>query len=164
MTAQPEPGCCLEHRCRRSQPIRVFRSELTGTWYAVTQWADRGEGRIESVQKHRVHTGDAQQLEMLFDAWEAREEGRRQIVDVPLPAGEEPITLTVDRTSGTPPSPWEMRRKMDEAEAPAAECRWCGQALHFRGGLFRGPDEKSICPQFGSGNPIATHEPRALPT
>jgi hypothetical protein len=130
----PEPRCCREHRCRRSQPIRVFRSELTGTWYAVTEWADRGGGSIEAMQKHRVHPHDAEQLETLFDAWEARAEGRRQILDVPLPS----LELEADPAG------------------PAPVCRWCGELLHQRiGGVWRGPDDKVTCDSAQH-----VHEPR----
>ncbi len=32
--------CCNEHGCRRKKPIMLMRSELTGTWYIVTDYTE----------------------------------------------------------------------------------------------------------------------------
>lgn len=85
MTIERKPRCCSEHRCLRSQPIRVFRSQFTNTWYVVTQWADRGGGKIEAMQKHAMYPADAQRLEMLFNAWLDQDGGHQAITDVALP-------------------------------------------------------------------------------
>jgi hypothetical protein len=47
-------ACCPEPGCRRKQPIRLVQSGLTGRWYFVTRWKDRGDGLIEAVEKHMV--------------------------------------------------------------------------------------------------------------
>jgi len=85
MASQIDPPCCDEHRCQRHQPIRVVRSELTGTWYAVTQYAERVGGAIESLQKHRIAEADQVTLERLFSTWERLEEGARPVRTVELP-------------------------------------------------------------------------------
>ncbi len=68
MTVEIVPPCCGEHTCQRSQPIRVLRSGLTGTWYVVTQYAVRGNGAVEAAQKHQMHPDDAAALEAAFQA------------------------------------------------------------------------------------------------
>lgn len=57
--------CCAEHDCRRGQPIRVLRSELTGTWYVVTRYTERADGSIVAEQKHSLHPEDAARLNAL---------------------------------------------------------------------------------------------------
>lgn len=57
--------CCLEPGCRRSQPIRLLRSGLTGQAYFVTRWKDRGDGVIEATEKHAVPADVAALLDSL---------------------------------------------------------------------------------------------------
>lgn len=45
-------GCCDEPGCRRSQPIKILRSGLSGRWYVVTRWKDKGNGVIVAFEKH----------------------------------------------------------------------------------------------------------------
>lgn len=61
-------GCCIEHNCRRSKPIRVLRSALSGSWYAVTDYIDRGNGLIEAKTKHRLANEDQETLNRLYVA------------------------------------------------------------------------------------------------
>lgn len=93
MTSELRPACCDEWRCRRSQPMRVARSELTGTWYVVTEYAERAGGAFESRQKHSPYPADASWLEDLYqDAQRMRRIDRgemsRPFVDVELPADQ----------------------------------------------------------------------------
>lgn len=64
-----EPRCCSEWKCRRSQPIRLVRSELSGSWYAVTRWKERPgvPGAIEAIDKHRLPEDLQLQLERMRD-------------------------------------------------------------------------------------------------
>lgn len=150
MAAEPTPACCGEYRCTRSQPIRVARSELTGMWYAVTEHAERANGGFEARQKHMLHPADAAQLETAHQAMLA------QLAPLGIKEMAEPDLV---REYAADPE----RGKVARTEAPEVECRWCGEPLHETlSGTFRGPDGKLICSQFGSGNPIATHEPRAV--
>jgi hypothetical protein len=62
-------GCCNEHGCRRKKPVKLVRSGLTGTWYVVTAYTDRGNGRIEALAKHAL---DEQTQEWLQAAFASR--------------------------------------------------------------------------------------------
>jgi hypothetical protein len=61
-------ACCPESSCRRTQPMMLMRSDLTGTWYVVTRWR-RLPGAPETsylaVAKHRLPDDQQAQLERL---------------------------------------------------------------------------------------------------
>ena len=52
-------GCCGEHECRRSEPIRLYLGDLSGQVYAVTRsrvHVERPDGRNtrRAVERHEV--------------------------------------------------------------------------------------------------------------
>jgi ribosomal protein L24E len=129
----------------------VARSELTGRWYAVTAHAERAGGGFESMQKHAVHPADAEQLEAAHQALLA------QLAPLGIKEMAEPDLV---REYAADPERGKVAPTEPEAPAVEAKCRYCGEPLH-RGAnsLYYGPGGAAVCPQFGSGNPIATHEP-----
>ncbi len=68
-------GCCNEHGCRRKKPIMPMRSGLTGTWYVVTDYTNRGEGRYEAKTKHALSPDQAAQLDAMREALAASTPG-----------------------------------------------------------------------------------------
>jgi hypothetical protein len=148
MAAEQAPACCGEWRCTRGQPIRVARSELTGMWYAVTAYAERANGGFESMQKHMLHPADAEQLEAAHQAAEHLAAIQR---------GELPRPVRVVEL------PQDMPAGVEPATPPEVPCRWCGEPLHLgRGGMYRGPDEKSVCVATTVPDGQYVHEPRAV--
>lgn len=65
-----ERDCCNEMGCRRKKPIKLMRSELSGTWYFVTDYthAKHGEDTWRATTKHEVDPAQARQLEAMRDA------------------------------------------------------------------------------------------------
>ena len=62
-------GCCDEMGCRRTKPMMLMRSALTGVWYVVTDYRERGShGLFWSKTRHRLRDDQQAQLnEMLAD-------------------------------------------------------------------------------------------------
>lgn len=56
---------CCNGACRRTNPIRVLMSDLTGRAYAVTRWSRKGDF-VDAQEKHDV-TRDVTIL--LSEAW-----------------------------------------------------------------------------------------------
>lgn len=46
--------CCDEAACRRKQPLRIARGELSGHWFLVTKHRPVGAPNYESLQRHDV--------------------------------------------------------------------------------------------------------------
>ena len=55
--------CCNEYGCKRKKPVMLMRSDLTETWYVVTDYTKRGEGQFTAKVKHRLADNQQQQLE-----------------------------------------------------------------------------------------------------
>lgn len=90
-----EPKCCREHRCRRSQPIKVQRGFFT--WYAITQWKDQGNGVTESMQKHELEPVICDALEFAHSHKEQFYAWARERNDAPAePAAPEHVTESDD--------------------------------------------------------------------
>lgn len=53
---------------RDGKPCKVMRSELTGTWYAVTRWQEQRQGQYLALSRHPVEAESAAQLESMRDA------------------------------------------------------------------------------------------------
>lgn len=58
-------GCCNEHGCERKNPILLIRSDLTDTWYVVTDYTDKGNGHFVAKTKHRLSDDQQRQLEQM---------------------------------------------------------------------------------------------------
>lgn len=37
---------------------RIMRSPLTGTWYQVTKWRDKGDGKAQAIEKEEIDPED----------------------------------------------------------------------------------------------------------
>ncbi len=72
-------SCCSEPGCRRKKPIKLMRSDLTGTWYVVTDYTERtpltpeAEPMYVAKVKHELEPTAAIQLEAMRDALADRE-------------------------------------------------------------------------------------------
>lgn len=58
-------ACCNEVGCRRARPMMLMRSDLTGTWYVVTDYQDLGDGHYCAKAKHRLPDNTQEQLESM---------------------------------------------------------------------------------------------------
>lgn len=47
-------ACCDDYKCKRTKPILVRQSELTGCWYVVTAYKDEGNGIICATTRHEI--------------------------------------------------------------------------------------------------------------
>lgn len=70
-------GCCNELGCRRSKPIKVMQSGLTGVWYAVTDYVDLGDDRFEAKAKHKLPPDNQRELSELQAALVAQQRTKR---------------------------------------------------------------------------------------
>lgn len=61
-------GCCNNPLCRRTKPIRLSYSELTGRWYFLTDYTERSDGGVTAKTKHQVSPEQARQLDEMHDA------------------------------------------------------------------------------------------------
>lgn len=71
-------GCCNEPACRRTKPIRVMQSPLTGIWYAVTDYIDLGEDRFTAKVKHKLPANNQRDLNEMQAAVAKSRKGRRK--------------------------------------------------------------------------------------
>lgn len=62
-------GCCSEYRCRRSKPIRLMQGGLTGDWFVITDYSERGD-LVVANQKHTLTEADAAYLNAMKAAAE----------------------------------------------------------------------------------------------
>ena len=61
---------------------RVLRSPMTGAWYVVTSYYDRGGGRFEATAKRKVHPDDVAGLEAAYQCHKDWESGA--LVEAPV--------------------------------------------------------------------------------
>jgi hypothetical protein len=59
------PLCCNDYKCRRVKPMLVRRSEMTGTWYVITDYKRLGNGIISSITRHEITDDFSAYLEHL---------------------------------------------------------------------------------------------------
>jgi hypothetical protein len=64
-------ACCSEYGCRRKKPVKLTRSPLTGTWYVVTAYTDKGDGIYRASTKHALEPQMQEQLEAMREALQA---------------------------------------------------------------------------------------------
>lgn len=64
-------ACCNEYGCRRKKPIMLMFSELTKSWYVVTDYTERsGDGEYRAKTKHQLNADQSDQLTRMQQAYQ----------------------------------------------------------------------------------------------